>query len=183
MAAYTHRAVRAASIVKSSLRSAERLRWSRESSSLWLRRGTATTTPRWMSTDSTIDIQERSEELFTKVVLPANARTMGPMDQSATQITPMPMVFVLGNHSSGKSSFLNYIIGRDVQTEGLAPTDDGFTVIAPGHEDVDQDGPALIGDVDLGYVTMCHGLCRVVLFDTECAPCCVGRAVRLNMSC
>ena len=88
-----------------------------------------------------------------------------------------------GRVGSGKSSFLNYIIGRDVQTEGLAPTDDGFTVIAPGHEDVDQDGPALIGDVDLGYVTMCHGLCCVVLFDTECAPCYVGRTIRLNMSC
>lgn len=106
-----------------------------------------------MSGDTTtVDIQGHSEHLFQDVIVPLNERMMGPLDHSATQITPMPMVFVLGNHSSGKSSFLNYVIGRDVQTEGLAPTDDGFTVIAPGHEDVDQDGPAMIGDPDLGCV-------------------------------
>ena len=106
-----------------------------------------------MSSDTTtVDIQGHSEQLFQEVIVPLNERMMGPLNHSATQITPMPMVFVLGNHSSGKSSFLNYVIGRDVQTEGLAPTDDGFTVIAPGHEDVDQDGPALIGDPDLGCV-------------------------------
>ncbi len=42
-------------------------------------------------------------------------------------------------------------MGRNVQTAGVAPTDDGFTVIAPGPEDIDQDGPALIGDPDMGF--------------------------------
>lgn len=41
----------------------------------------------------------------------------------------------MGNHSSGKSSFINYAMGRDVQTAGVAPTDDCFTVITPGPED------------------------------------------------
>ena len=59
--------------------------------------------------------------------------------------------FLVGNHSSGKSSFINYILGRPVQVAGVAPTDDTFTVILPGPQDNDQDGPALIGDPDLGF--------------------------------
>ena len=42
-------------------------------------------------------------------------------------------------------------MGRKVQTTGVAPTDDCFTVMAPGPEDTDQDGPALIGDPDMGF--------------------------------
>jgi len=60
-------------------------------------------------------------------------------------------VFCVGNHSSGKSSFINYILQRQVQTAGVAPTDDNFTVIAPGPQDQDRDGPALIGDPDMGF--------------------------------
>jgi GTPase SAR1 family protein len=57
----------------------------------------------------------------------------------------------LGNHSSGKSSFVNYLLNRKVQTAGVAPTDDCFTIIAPGPRDVDRDGPSFIGDPDMGF--------------------------------
>ncbi len=40
-----------------------------------------------------------------------------------------PLVLIIGNYSSGKSTFINEIIGRDVQRTGQAPTDDSFTVI------------------------------------------------------
>jgi hypothetical protein len=43
------------------------------------------------------------------------------------------------------------MLQRDVQTAGVAPTDDNFTVIAPGPHDEDRDGPALIGDPDMGF--------------------------------
>jgi predicted GTPase len=62
-----------------------------------------------------------------------------------------PLVFVCGNHSAGKSSFLNYLAGIEVQTVGVAPTDDSFTVIGWGEQDVDRDGYALVGDPDLGF--------------------------------
>lgn len=64
------------------------------------------------------------------------------------------MVLLVGNHSSGKSSFINYVLGRRVQTAGVAPTDDNFTVIAPGPNDIDQDGPSTIGDPDMGFSTL-----------------------------
>jgi Dynamin family len=66
----------------------------------------------------------------------------------------LPFVFLVGNHSSGKSTFINYVLGRNVQTAGVAPTDDCFTIIAPGPVDRDQDGNAVTGDPDLGFASL-----------------------------
>jgi GTPase SAR1 family protein len=63
----------------------------------------------------------------------------------------LPFVFLLGNHSSGKSSFVNYVCGRKIQQSGVAPTDDTFTIVAPGAADNERDGPAFIGDPDMGF--------------------------------
>lgn len=46
-----------------------------------------------------------------------------------------PCMAFLGNHSSGKSSMINWLLGEDVQDTGLAPTDDGFTFIMYGERD------------------------------------------------
>lgn len=84
-------------------------------------------------------------------VMPLNEKVRGPLAKNSDKGTSLPFVFLVGNHSSGKSSFINYVMGRNVQTAGVAPTDDCFTVIAPGPADTDQDGPALIGDPDMGF--------------------------------
>ena len=84
-------------------------------------------------------------------VMPLNSNLRGPLAKNSDRGTSLPFVFLVGNHSSGKSSFINYVLGRNVQTAGVAPTDDCFTVIAPGPKDVDQDGPALVGDPDIGF--------------------------------
>ena len=73
-------------------------------------------------------------------ILPLNDRLRGPLGASAgkgSDSTSLPFVLLVGNHSSGKSSFINHVLGRPVQTAGVAPTDDSFTVIAPGPSDVD----------------------------------------------
>jgi hypothetical protein len=100
----------------------------------------------------------KADELFKEVkglheavLSPLNAKFLGPLEKSSEEIIPLPVVFVLGNHSSGKSSFINHVAGRRVQDTGVAPTDDGFTVIVKGSADADQDGPALIGDPSLGF--------------------------------
>lgn len=67
--------------------------------------------------------------------------TFGIVSRS-TYSTPMAML--LGNHSAGKSTFINRIIGRDVQDTGVAPTDDGFTVVMRGDVDLDADGPSAV---------------------------------------
>lgn len=56
-----------------------------------------------------------------------------------------PTVIFLGNHSSGKSSLVNWILGAPaVQDTGVAPTDDGFTVIIYGENEEDIVGPAAV---------------------------------------
>ena len=35
-------------------------------------------------------------------------------------------------------SFIKYVLKKQVQKAGVAPTDDGFTIIAPGSVDADQ---------------------------------------------
>jgi hypothetical protein len=84
-------------------------------------------------------------------LMPLNDAWNGPLRQQSHQSTALPAVLLLGNHSSGKSSFINYVLGQKVQTTGVAPTDDAFTIIAPGPIDRNQDGPALVGDPDLGF--------------------------------
>jgi GTP-binding protein EngB required for normal cell division len=87
-------------------------------------------------------------------IMPLNEKLRGPLAKHSDKGTSLPFVFLVGNHSSGKSSFVNYVMGRTIQTAGVAPTDDCFTVIAPGPSDTDQDGPALVGDPDMGFMNL-----------------------------
>jgi len=104
------------------------------------------------SVDPTLqtEVLEKCSELHGNI-MPLNDRVRGPLAHNSHQGTALPLVFLVGNHSSGKSSFINYVMGREIQVAGVAPTDDTFTVILPGPEDTDQDGPALVGDPDLGF--------------------------------
>ena len=56
-----------------------------------------------------------------------------------------PYVLFLGNHSSGKSSFINHLMGgASVQDVGIAPTDDAFTFLLYGEDERDVVGPAAL---------------------------------------
>ncbi|CBH12308.1 hypothetical protein, conserved [Trypanosoma brucei gambiense DAL972] len=57
-----------------------------------------------------------------------------------------PMVIVLGNHSAGKSTMINRLLGIELQRSGVSPTDDGFTVIQSGEDDITEDGPTAVSD-------------------------------------
>ncbi|MEZ0230084.1 MAG: dynamin family protein [Planctomycetota bacterium] len=62
-----------------------------------------------------------------------------------------PLVLILGNHSSGKSTFINFLLGEDVQKTGLAPIDDGFTIITHGDAPSEKDGAAFVSNPQLPY--------------------------------
>ncbi len=65
-----------------------------------------------------------------------------------------PIVLILGNYSSGKSTLINELLGGTVQATGQAPTDDSFTVITGSQGLADgpikvvesRDGKALLHD-------------------------------------
>uniref|UniRef100_K3X8R8 Dynamin N-terminal domain-containing protein n=1 Tax=Globisporangium ultimum (strain ATCC 200006 / CBS 805.95 / DAOM BR144) TaxID=431595 RepID=K3X8R8_GLOUD len=63
----------------------------------------------------------------------------------------IPMVLVLGNHSSGKSTFINYMLGQEVQKTGRAPTDCTFTVLVGGTREERLDGSALTRHAKYGF--------------------------------
>ncbi len=59
-----------------------------------------------------------------------------------------PTVIFLGNHSSGKSTIVNDLLGDPpVQDTGVAPTDDAFTVLVYGEEEHEFYGPAALGQL------------------------------------
>lgn len=59
-----------------------------------------------------------------------------------------PTIALFGNHSSGKSTIINDLLGDPpVQETGVAPTDDCFTVLVHGAKDRDFRGPAALGQL------------------------------------
>lgn len=74
-----------------------------------------------------------------------------------------PLVLILGNYSSGKSTLINEYLGGTVQATGQAPTDDSFTVITYGEaaDDTDtirvvdeRDGKFLLNDPEFPFAML-----------------------------
>jgi GTPase SAR1 family protein len=80
-----------------------------------------------------------------------------------TSIKWRPLVLIIGNYSSGKSSLINEFLGAKIQDTGQAPTDDSFTVLTfddtvPPEEGIrvveERDGNALINDPEYPFLTL-----------------------------
>lgn len=80
-----------------------------------------------------------------------------------TNIKWRPLVLVLGNYSSGKSTMINEFVGVKVQSSGQAPTDDSFTIItydenqppdAPVRITEERDGKFLLNDPEYPFETL-----------------------------
>ncbi len=65
-----------------------------------------------------------------------------------------PIVLIIGNYSSGKSTLINEIIGADVQRTGQAPTDDAFTIITNEGSEKPKEvpGSTLVNDENLPFI-------------------------------
>jgi GTPase SAR1 family protein len=80
------------------------------------------------------------------VLRPLNDRLPGrPFEYDFQSFPFTPTVLVIGNHSSGKSTFINSLLGKGVQETGIAPTDDCFTVLERHQVDQQEDGPTVMG--------------------------------------
>ncbi|KJS01362.1 MAG: dynamin family protein [Desulfobulbaceae bacterium BRH_c16a] len=64
-----------------------------------------------------------------------------------------PIVLIIGNYSSGKSTLINELVGQHVQRTGQAPTDDSFTIITcdKGIENAETPGSTLVNDENLPF--------------------------------
>lgn len=72
-------------------------------------------------------------------------------DSLATRIPWWPLVSVLGTFSSGKSTFINQLIGEPLQQTGNQAVDDKFTVVCYGPENQNRVLPGTALDADLRF--------------------------------
>lgn len=67
-----------------------------------------------------------------------------------------PVVLIIGNYSSGKSTLVNELLDLDIQRTGQAPTDDSFTIITAsnkGEDAADIQGATLINNENLPFTS------------------------------
>ena len=74
-------------------------------------------------------ISKKAIEIYDRDLRPLAEKLAFELPVRAKEPPGLPNVLFLGNHSSGKSSFINHLLETDVQKTGLAPTDDGFTIL------------------------------------------------------
>jgi len=79
------------------------------------------------------------------------AYKLGLLDRTesyATKIPWWPLISVLGTYSSGKSTFINQLLGQPLQKTGNQAVDDKFTVICYGPENIPRVLPGIALDSD-----------------------------------
>ncbi|TVR44357.1 MAG: GTPase [Planctomycetota bacterium] len=81
-------------------------------------------------------------ELRRHAVLPVAQAYHQDVAPDSAYASP-PTILLLGNHSSGKSSLINHLLGKSIQRTGIAPTDDGFTMLFHGEYEETIDGKSL----------------------------------------
>jgi GTP-binding protein EngB required for normal cell division len=99
---------------------------------------------------------ERIREFYRDPLEPIAEQFMFRRPPTVGELQRPPQILLLGNHSSGKSTFVNHLLGAGVQRTGVAPTDDGFTIITYGRVETDRDGPSVVSNPDLPYEGLRH---------------------------
>ncbi|WP_093253540.1 dynamin family protein [Rubrimonas cliftonensis] len=99
---------------------------------------------------------EKIRECYRDPLDPIATQFMFRRPPTVGELQRPPQVLLLGNHSSGKSTFVNHLLGAGVQKTGVAPTDDGFTIVTYGQVSTDRDGPTVVSNPDLPYEGLRH---------------------------
>ncbi|CUE83139.1 dynamin, putative [Bodo saltans] len=92
-----------------------------------------------LASSTKVKVEAHIDRIHSELLRPSDSFGHTPKSTYA-----MPMVMLLGNHSAGKSTFINHLLGIEEQETGVAPTDDGFTVIMRGDIHLDTDGPSAV---------------------------------------
>jgi len=100
------------------------------------------------------ELLHKLEKLLNGRIRPLFAR----YDQDIVNLTaPLkwkPLVLIIGNYSSGKSTLINELLERQVQRVGQSPTDDSFTIISSPEssgEEKEIPGSAVVADERLPF--------------------------------
>lgn len=95
-------------------------------------------------------VRKKLETLFAKYRM-----DFGGIDAS---LKWKPLVLVIGNYSSGKSTLINELVGKDIQRTGQAPTDDSFTIVTRGENAREEEipGSTLVNDSGLPFEHFKH---------------------------
>lgn len=96
----------------------------------------------------------RTSESGSKKLLPLFKRYQLDYSDLESVLKWKPIVLVIGNYSSGKSTLINEIIGQELQRTGQAPTDDSFTIITShgeGNGTKEVPGSTLVNDDTLPF--------------------------------
>jgi hypothetical protein len=101
--------------------------------------------------DELVHLERKIQSIYGQALLPLAQRVAFDLPVTQRDAPGRPSVLFLGNHSSGKSSFINDLIGLPIQKTGLAPTDDGFTLITFGEQRDEFDGQTVVTHPELPY--------------------------------
>ena len=104
--------------------------------------------------DDLLKLERNVRSTYAKTLSLLASRFHYPLPVSDRDVPGLPRVLFLGNHSSGKSSFINHLAGIEIQKSGLAPTDDGFTLVTYGDKEETLDGQTVVTHPDLDYQDM-----------------------------
>jgi hypothetical protein len=97
-----------------------------------------------------LEVETKARALYEQQLDPISTRFEFEASPPPAETRGLPIVLLLGNHSSGKSSFVNWLAGTDLQRTGIAPIDDGFTIISNGPV-ADMDGASIVTNPGLPW--------------------------------
>ncbi len=100
---------------------------------------------------ATADNIDREVQSLREELLRPFADKFGFPLGNKSSATGLPTVLCLGNHSSGKSTFINHLAGANIQDTGVAPTDDSFTLLMYGAASKTEDGHAIVENPELPF--------------------------------
>ena len=100
------------------------------------------------------EISQSVTRLYHEALDPVERKFAFEQRPSDGEIAGGPLVLIVGNHSSGKSTFLNHLLGEEIQRTGMAPTDDSFTILRHGEKKEDRDGNAIVTNPELSFSSL-----------------------------
>jgi len=100
---------------------------------------------------------KKLDKLLRSRMTPIYKRYGVSMHDVLTPLMWKPLVLVIGNYSSGKSTFINELLDMPVQRTGQAPTDDSFTILtcpAEGEGEEEIPGGTIVNDERLPFAPL-----------------------------